>query len=166
MFQSSLTQILSSIYSDVRSSLTETFYPFHYWCSRDLLITLFLFIKSLRTCLFLRSPAHRFARCAAPRFTPPLLRLSSYGDLFYPFNSSCMRDWFDYIWFDYIWFDYIWEIDYIMLWEIGSIIFIYQISQNMSIPPLPRSSLRPLRGSAIHSSAASPVLIRRPFLSL
>ena len=43
------------------------------------------------------------------------------------------------------------------------IIFIYQISQNMSIPPLPRSSLRPLRGSAIHSSAASPVLIRRPF---
>jgi hypothetical protein len=175
MFQSSLTQILSSIYSDLRSSLTETFYPFHYWCSRDLLITLclrdwldyvreiywlhyvweidyimveiligsiifdlimferlitlcyeilitlcyeiliglcseilitlwlrywlhydweidyimierlitlFLFIKSLRTCLFLSSPAHRFARCAAPRFTPPLLRLSSYGDLF------------------------------------------------------------------------------------
>ena len=59
-----------------------------------------------------------------------------------------------------------WEIDYIMFWEIGSIIFIYQISQNMYIPPLPRSSLRPLRGSAIHSSAASHVLIRRPFLSL
>ncbi len=46
---------------------------------------------------------------------------------------------------------------------IDYIIFIYQISQNMYIPPLPRSSLRPLRGSAIHSSAASSVLVRRPF---
>ena len=109
MFQSSLPQILSSIYSDLRSSLTETFYPFHYWCSRDLLITLFLFIKSLRTCLFLRSPAHRFARCAAPRFTPPLLRQSYLtATFFYPFNSSCLRDWLHYGWeIDWIMFDLI-----------------------------------------------------------
>ena len=38
------------------------------------------------------SPAHRFARCAAPRFTPPLLRQSiptAVTATFYPFYSSC-----------------------------------------------------------------------------
>ena len=42
-----------------------------------------------------RSSAHRFARCAAPRFTPPLLRQSiptAVTATFYPFYSSCSRD--------------------------------------------------------------------------
>jgi hypothetical protein len=33
------------------------------------------------------SPAHRFARFAAPLFTPPLLRLSYLTAPFYPFHS-------------------------------------------------------------------------------
>jgi len=151
MFQSSLTQILSSIYSDLRSSLTETFYPFHYWCSRDLLITLFLFIKSLRTCLFLRSPAHRFARCAAPRFTPPLLRRSYLtATFFYPFNSSCLRDWLHYGWeIDWIIFDLImlWEIDYIMVERLDPLfLFIKSLRTSLFLrlflPPRLRRLLR------------------------
>ena len=42
------------------------------------------------------SPAHRFARCAAPRFTPPLLRQSIptavTATLYYRLDSSCLRD--------------------------------------------------------------------------
>ena len=63
------------------------------------------------------SPAHRFARCAAPRFTPPLLRQSiptavmptlyhrlihHVREIYYRLDSSCSRDllWIRFIMFE------------------------------------------------------------------
>ena len=116
----------------------------------------FLFIKSLRTCIFLRLFLLRdFVAC----FASPILR------------RSCADLYFIFLLVD-AYLPYLLSSRFYRWAEMSDITTVdsYYKGSGTSEPTsersLPRSSLRPLRGSAIHSSAASPVLLRRLFYPL